>query len=243
MPFTQSFDQFFIIAVLFGISIYLLRIVLGIALLVIGAIPSRLGATARTLGQQITPRLMMKIITTFTGLLVAATGVGASTALATPAASSSANANTQSNDAEHPGFDSLADLIAIDRGPTDAKRNPGIPANGTATKAKAKTESKVARADASSNQPAPSQRPKHTVKEPELAEASKSGVALDLSSPTVTVRQGDTLWSIAAKRLGPHASDAEIDQEWRRWYRVNVKLVGPNPHLIVPGMKLEAPQS
>lgn len=228
MPFTQSFDQFFAIAVMMGAAIYLLRIVLGVALLVVGAIPSRLGAPARAAGQRVTPRLIMKIITAVTGLLVAATGIGATTALAAPDSSNSASANSQSGEATYHGFDDLDDLVAIDRGPTNT-------ANSVASKARPKAETKTK--TQASAKPKVMSQPQTSVKE------KASAAEQTRQRSTVIVRQGDTLWSIAAKSLGSKASDADIDREWRRWYRTNVDVVGSNPHVIVPGMKLEAPRT
>lgn len=57
----------------------------------------------------------------------------------------------------------------------------------------------------------------------------------------VTVRSGDSLWAIAERYLGPDASAQAIATEWRRWYTVNRARIGPNPHLIYPGMVLHAP--
>ncbi|MCA0329845.1 MAG: LysM peptidoglycan-binding domain-containing protein [Actinobacteria bacterium] len=55
------------------------------------------------------------------------------------------------------------------------------------------------------------------------------------------VRPGECLWSIAADRLGPQASDDEIAAEWPRWYRANRALIGPDPGLLLVGQRLRAP--
>ncbi len=60
-------------------------------------------------------------------------------------------------------------------------------------------------------------------------------------APTVTVRQGDCLWDIAAEELGPHATDLEIDRRWRAWHRANLETIGPDPHHLVPGTVLTSP--
>ena len=57
----------------------------------------------------------------------------------------------------------------------------------------------------------------------------------------VVVRDDDTLWRIAARHLGPGASDVAIDREWRRWYRANRAVIGPDPDVIVPGQRLVPP--
>ncbi|MDN3903976.1 hypothetical protein [Arthrobacter sp. YD2] len=57
----------------------------------------------------------------------------------------------------------------------------------------------------------------------------------------VVVAAGDTLWSLAAEQLGPLATDAEIAAHWPRWHALNLAVVGPDPHLILPGQILSAP--
>lgn len=58
----------------------------------------------------------------------------------------------------------------------------------------------------------------------------------------LTVRPGDSLWSIAARRLGARPSAARIQQEWPRWYAANRPAIGTDPDLIVPGTRLVVPQ-
>nr|WP_237686156.1 LysM peptidoglycan-binding domain-containing protein [Arthrobacter jiangjiafuii] len=56
------------------------------------------------------------------------------------------------------------------------------------------------------------------------------------------VRPGDTLWSLAAEQLGPHATDARIADHWPRWYELNRTVIGDRPDLIFPGQVLEVPE-
>lgn len=65
----------------------------------------------------------------------------------------------------------------------------------------------------------------------------------DSAHTAVVVQPGDTLWSIAAGRLGPGASAARINAAWHAWYAANRAVIGPNPGLIQPGQRLVAPQS
>ncbi|WP_375493913.1 LysM peptidoglycan-binding domain-containing protein [uncultured Jatrophihabitans sp.] len=58
---------------------------------------------------------------------------------------------------------------------------------------------------------------------------------------TVTVAPGDSLWLIAARRLGAHASPQAIAEAWPRWYATNRNVVGGDPTVIVPGQVLHAP--
>lgn len=57
----------------------------------------------------------------------------------------------------------------------------------------------------------------------------------------VVVRRGDTLWEIAARHLGPGVTDLEVAAEWPRWWRANRLVIGSDPHLILPGMRLRPP--
>jgi nucleoid-associated protein YgaU len=56
------------------------------------------------------------------------------------------------------------------------------------------------------------------------------------------VQRGDTLWTIAARHLGPGASDAEIAQAWPAWFDANRGVIGDDPDLILPGQVLRAPE-
>lgn len=59
----------------------------------------------------------------------------------------------------------------------------------------------------------------------------------------ITVRAGDSLWSIAESELGPHASLGEVDQRWRALYRANRVAIGVDPDLITPGQQLRSLRS
>jgi nucleoid-associated protein YgaU len=58
---------------------------------------------------------------------------------------------------------------------------------------------------------------------------------------TVVVRRGDTLWAIARARLGSRADVASTAREVRRWHDANRDVIGPDPDLIHPGQRLDAP--
>jgi len=57
----------------------------------------------------------------------------------------------------------------------------------------------------------------------------------------MTVRRGDTLWDIAARHLGPAATDLEIAQAWPRWFAANRAVIGPDPDRLHPGQRLTPP--
>jgi nucleoid-associated protein YgaU len=58
----------------------------------------------------------------------------------------------------------------------------------------------------------------------------------------VLVRKGDTLWAIAAKELGPDASNTAIAERWPQWYAANARVIGDDPDLLLPGQVLRAPK-
>ncbi|MBW3638420.1 MAG: LysM peptidoglycan-binding domain-containing protein [Actinobacteria bacterium] len=61
----------------------------------------------------------------------------------------------------------------------------------------------------------------------------------------VLVQPGDSLWRLAAQQLqaagAPAPSDAQVAQAWPSWWSANRDLVGDDPDLIRPGMRLSPP--
>ncbi|MFD3400625.1 LysM peptidoglycan-binding domain-containing protein [Kribbella sp. NPDC058693] len=57
----------------------------------------------------------------------------------------------------------------------------------------------------------------------------------------VVVRDGDSLWGLAARELGAGASDEAIAARWPEWYAVNRHVIGDDPDLILPGQVLRVP--
>ncbi|MDP9981874.1 nucleoid-associated protein YgaU [Pseudarthrobacter oxydans] len=60
-------------------------------------------------------------------------------------------------------------------------------------------------------------------------------------SAEVTVRAGDSLWSLSSARLGPFASDVDIALDWPLIYQANRDIIGGNPNLLRPGQVLQLP--
>jgi LysM domain-containing protein len=76
----------------------------------------------------------------------------------------------------------------------------------------------------------------------DLSVLSRAPATTPASPAEVVVQRGDTLWSIAARHLGPGASDAEIAKAWPTWFAENRDVVGDDPDVILPGQVLRAPQ-
>jgi resuscitation-promoting factor RpfA len=69
-----------------------------------------------------------------------------------------------------------------------------------------------------------------------VSTASPGGVQQE-----VVVHRGDTLWTIAARHLGEHATDQDVAEEWPLWYAANRDVIGTDPDLIRPGQRLAVP--
>jgi nucleoid-associated protein YgaU len=76
--------------------------------------------------------------------------------------------------------------------------------------------------------------------QPDVTVVAAAAVRHSEPAPLV-VRRGDTLWAIAARQLGPAATDAEIAEQWPRWWAANRAQIGDDPDLLLPGQVLVAP--
>ncbi len=76
---------------------------------------------------------------------------------------------------------------------------------------------------------------------PPLAPAPIAPALEPAPAPTHVVSPGDCLWDIAARLLGPGASNAAIDHGWRAIYGANHAAIGADPGLIHPGLVLTLP--
>lgn len=57
----------------------------------------------------------------------------------------------------------------------------------------------------------------------------------------VVVRAGDTLWELARARLARGADDLAVTRAWQRLYTLNRSVVGDDPDLIHPHLRLRLP--
>jgi hypothetical protein len=76
--------------------------------------------------------------------------------------------------------------------------------------------------------------------QPDVSVVAAPALRGDEAAPVV-VRRGDTLWAIAARQLGPGATDADIAEQWPRWWRANQARIGDDPDRLLPGQVLVAP--
>lgn len=57
----------------------------------------------------------------------------------------------------------------------------------------------------------------------------------------VVVLRGDSLWSIAERRLGPDATHGQVFAEQQRLYAANTHVIGDDPDRLLPGQVLRLP--
>ena len=55
------------------------------------------------------------------------------------------------------------------------------------------------------------------------------------------VVEGDSLWGLTRRHLGPAASDARVARTWPLWYATNEAVIGSDPDLLIPGTVLQPP--
>jgi nucleoid-associated protein YgaU len=91
----------------------------------------------------------------------------------------------------------------------------------------------------------PHWRPHAPVIDPGLVAAQPVRAAQSISQAPgeVTVLAGDTLWDIAARELGPAATDVDVALHWPRWYQANKATIGQNPDVLLPGQILKSPSA
>lgn len=65
-----------------------------------------------------------------------------------------------------------------------------------------------------------------------------AGAPNDSRGRVVVVRQGDSLWRIARRRLPGGAADPEVATAVAALYAANHRTIGPDPDHLVPGQRL-----
>jgi nucleoid-associated protein YgaU len=179
-------------------------------------LPGRVGRLARSVARRITPAVLRRLVVATAGTSILISPVAAS---AGPIAGGTA---TPSARAATPAAGAAAHTLAV---------TPRLPMDRTGSSA-----SNRPAAPPHSMPPSPSMPPLRRAGTLAPAVAPPAG-----SDARVTVRAGDSLWSIAARRLGRSPSAARIQAEWPRWYAANRGSIGADPDLIRPGASLLVP--
>ncbi|MBR7743890.1 hypothetical protein KC207_11370 [Phycicoccus sp. BSK3Z-2] len=210
-------------------------LVLGVALEVLALVPGAVGRGAARASAALSPRVARRVVAVVVGLGVTAGATG--TAHAAPLRVAVATAESRATDLVH-------DRAAAAGGPAGAAGWTTAATAGWTTAATAGWTSPAAAPGVAAGDPDPGWTPERprVRPQPDLAPLGTRSPGSD-ADPTVVVRRGDSLWTIAARHLGAYATDAEIAAEWPRWYAENRAAVGDDPDLLLPGVLLRAPQA
>lgn len=87
----------------------------------------------------------------------------------------------------------------------------------------------------------PRWQPQPPVIDPGLLSRQSSRSSTPAGDASVVVKDGDSLWSIAASRLGPFATDVDVALIWPKWYAANRETIGRDPAVLLPGQVLQPP--
>ncbi len=180
------------------------------------AVPGACGAVAQQLATRLLPAALIRVVAGAAGfgVLMAPVAAGASPVPTRPAVAAAAPAA---------GASALTAATPTPGWPTDDAPLPRLQFGWPTT----------APAPSSPSDPPPTGRPPGTASPPRKpAPATQAGV---------TVRPGDCLWLIAARRLGPDASAQQIAADWPHWYQANRAQIGDDPAVIHPGQLLRPP--
>ena len=87
----------------------------------------------------------------------------------------------------------------------------------------------------------PRWQPQPPVIDPGLLSRQSSRSSAPAGDASVVVKGGDSLWSIAASRLGPFATDVDVALAWPKWYAANRETIGSDPAVLLAGQVLQPP--
>lgn len=214
---------------------------LGSLLAVGAALPGALGAGCQAVAGRLTPRLVRQGVAVAIGTAVAT--------LSLPVGPAAGMGGARSSGLTQPGEEAGVTPTATTRHTTSAPSPVFAPTSRVGAASVPTMDVAVPTPDGASappGAPGPGWRPSAPRPRPDshrgrlLAPAPRAGTAMDAR---VTVRRGDSLWSITARHLGPGASDAEIALAWPRWYAANRDVIGADPDDLVPGQQLCPPPS
>ena len=185
---------------------------------VVAAAPGMVGAVFERLERSLTPHFLCRVLSLTLGASIGTVALPAPAAVAVGTGTADADGWQHALPAPSPGYSVSAQAVSsVPKGDDDGSP-PAAPRPGWLP-----------------DPPTPAISPHHARL---LAPAPRP---TSTTNDTLTVRRGDTLWSIAAAHLGPGATDAEIAAEWPRWYRANRAVIGDDPDVIEAGQQLQAP--
>ena len=83
--------------------------------------------------------------------------------------------------------------------------------------------------------------PAPTLPSGDISLLSSTGTEQVSTHDHIVVQRGDSLWSITARHLGPHATAQDVADVWPQWYAANQHVIGDDPDLLLPGQQLRIP--
>ena len=122
-----------------------------------------------------------------------------------------------------------------------AERRPVLPAGHSADSGVIEGSGVPAGSVAEGSELQPQWKPRVPVVEPGLITSLPARATAEPDHRELPVRAGDSLWTIAARELGPGASEVEIAARWPLWYQANRNVIGADPNVLLPGQLLSPP--
>ncbi|MEO7260559.1 MAG: LysM domain-containing protein [Jatrophihabitantaceae bacterium] len=199
----------------------------GLSVTALSLLPGRVGLLAHAVAGRVTPAVLRRVVVAAAGTSILISPV---TACAEPAASG-ASAPTGNSVGPAP-----AGALRL---PMDL---PGSKLDSSTAPPSAAPPSAMPPLGWPTDPAVPATGPGHTAAAPKPAASKPANPRPQESGDRVSVRPGDSLWSIAARRLGAAPTATRIQAEWPRWYAVNRQLIGADPDLLRPGASLLAPR-
>jgi hypothetical protein len=208
----------------------------GMIISLVALAPGRLGVLAHSVASRVTPAVLRRVVIATAGASIIASPA---TAFASSVGASPAPAGT-----------SASMLVPSAPGPILPTDQPSSTTEHNGTQTGSATESGSSTPESNSAPPAGEAAgtlpalgwPVDPAPPPITGHSARAGLQSSSTAQRVTVQPGDSLWSIAAHRLGPASSEDQIQAEWPRWYAVNRGLIGADPDLLLAGAELSAPQ-
>ena len=200
-------------------------LLLGIALEVLAAVPGAVGGAAQAVSHAVTPVAVRRFSALVLGLGVVA-GLAPAPSLASPAVRTVAAAPLPD-----PGFAPPPAFVDRSGREPDADRSSPPQRSGPGPVPSA------AGPDPRWLPTAPTVRP-----QPDVRVLGRPPGSAERERTEVVVQRGDSLWTIAARFLGPEATDSEIARSWPAWFTANRTVIGDDPDVLLPGQVLRAPE-
>lgn len=223
-------------------ALWLIAVWVAAALLcaVAASAPGPLGSAGRAVARRVMPRAVRVVVLSSIGLAVAGTPGLAQASTSSPSAGSSVGANAGdalASDGPGAGLQS-ADAgggahVAAPLKPASLRRAGDVAIGWPRTDASASATPRIGWPATPAAPAAAAHARTHRHPTPQRRSS--------IPARPVRVAAGDSLWLIAAHRLGATATQADIAAAWPEWYAANRAVIGSDPDHIEPRQHLSAP--